>query len=98
MLEWLFGGDGNNAKDKNLQETGLKVSQALEKAKDDKFEGTRLSKALVLLSEAYGQCEESSLKEIIEEAGDLVAEALENMQKKELEKDNCNVRKQKKKA
>jgi len=82
MLEWPFGGDRNNGRKKNLQESALEVSQLLEKSKNDEFEGTRLSKALILLAKARDQCEEFSLEEIIKEAGDLIAEALENMQER----------------
>ena len=81
MLEWLFGGDGNNGKNKKLQGSVLEVSRLFEKSKDDEFEGTRLSKALVLLAEARKECD-SSLDEVIQKAGDLIAEALEHMQER----------------
>jgi len=79
MFEKLFSGNGRN---KKLQGSALEVSQMLEKAKSDEFEGTRLSKALTLLGKAREKCEEPGLEDIIQEAGDLVAEALENMQKR----------------
>lgn len=78
MFEKLFSGNGRN---KKLQESALEISQLFEKTKSDEFEGTRLSKALILLGEAREQCD-SSLDEVIQKAGDLIAETLEHMQER----------------
>jgi len=37
MLEWLFGSNSNNGKNKKLQETASEVSELFEKSKDDEF-------------------------------------------------------------
>jgi len=54
----------------------------LQRAKNDEFEGERLSKALILLAKVREQCEGSNLEEIVQEAGGLIAEVAVNIQKR----------------
>ena len=53
-----------------------------EKAKDDEFEGVKLSKALILLAKVREQCEGSNLEEMVQEAGNLIAEVAVNIQER----------------
>lgn len=63
-------------------ESKSEIGRMFQRAKDDKFEGERLSKALILLAEVREQCEGSNLEEMVQEAGDLIAEAAVNIQKR----------------
>lgn len=58
------------------------LRQMFEKAKDDEFEGVKLSRALILLAKVREQCEGSNLEEIVQEAGDLIAEVAVNIQER----------------
>lgn len=58
------------------------IGRMFQRAKNDEFEGERLSKALILLTRVRQQCEGSNLEKIIQEAGDLVAEVAINIQER----------------
>lgn len=63
-------------------ESKSEIGQMFQRAKDDAFEGERLSRALVLLAKVREQCGGSNLEEIVQEAGDLIAEAAMNIQRR----------------
>lgn len=63
-------------------ESKSEIGQMFQRAKDDAFEGERLSRALILLAKVREQCEGSNLEEIVQEAGDLIAEAAVSIQER----------------
>jgi len=63
-------------------ESKSEIGQMFQRAKDDAFEGERLSRALILLAKVREQCEGSNLEGIVQEAGDLIAEAAMSIQER----------------